>query len=881
MVEGYSVPLYLLYQMAQGIYNLGLEGGRRFSSGAVLSDELMVYRHARQNFQTASGYLQTPQSSSLRFKLVDETGITEPLPPPVFYRLSQPLEKQLVQASLIPWQPSVDPGSAGSLVLPAGSGGAAALQVNIGQYDHDQWAVILWSEEFISLHLLDEAPEFHENYDPGQSIPKIEDILTRHGRPLYYLGEDESGENEDIHTQSIRHWLPYLKAIFGIEVFAYKKDGLWYLVFKTGKSVVIFSFDELEQKFFESLGRVSGGGVPIITATRTPAIPKAKTKLTGNRRGKSFKKTKTKPNYGQAIEQTISDSGEKPGTIAPKPAKEYDGLPCPFCDYVTTVRNKERCATLLEHIFHCHHKSAVFCPVFNCHKVITSEEELLSHAQTMKQSVPAKLCCPKPWCHFNSQAKRATKGLWRHRKICSAESARIRVSPEFQTAVAIYMGHRRLLTGTRRGSKNGSLDYRCRICQNHIKDPSTLVAHMGAVHQTPAILCPVPNCVFIFNTVQECREHIAIVRALSQKLDLYCHSNELCHYAALNCKVLTRHHCQLSEDSFVSNLLKCQVNGCSFKARDRKELLTHCQSICKGNLPHTAAECPRKYCHASYSYGVYGHTQNRDALARHTRTYHSREFHQRRKVSHYAQPYLWDMSGLKQALALLEGECSVENALLSIEGALAWRVTTTSSEDSQPIVSETQPDPVAEYLDEPAIDVDIDIEQGTLGITMDYPDTTGLDTQEELSEPDDPSGDTPVIVDASDIHGKGVFAKRNIARYQFIARFRGRMTTSRTYWDLSHCLFIQDMNGRWVLIKPSPDNPLKFLNHRDKANAVFHNERPAELYALEDIAEGTEITVNYDGVLPENLDWDDMKDTVDAESDLKVLDFQQKERREK
>lgn len=852
MAEGDSASLYLLYQAAQVTDHFGLKSREGLSPGPVLSDEVTVYRNNLQNFQVVPDKLEIPQPSPPRFELVDETGISEPLPPPVFFHSQHPpLNKPFVRASLTSWQRYDD--SRTHPLLSDSADEAAALLVSIDKNNHDQLSVILWSDQFISLHLLDEDSEAPETYNNRYDIPAIEDILTRHGRPLDNTGEAEFEENESPQTQSIRHWLAYLKASFGTESFAYKKNGLWYLVLRMGETVIIFSLYELEEIFFENLGRLSGSAVPMIMATGSPANPKKKSKVAGNRRGKSFKKTKPKQNHQQAIQQTIKDSGKKLLFATARKTMKTTRVFCRFCNYEPTGRKSQRRTKLLEHVFQKHHKKAAYCSVHRCNECITSQEELRSHARALKQEVSEHLCCPNPCCHFHSNARGKKIILENHQKICSVNSVLKEISPQFQVATAIYMSHRKLLNSRTRNSEAGLISYNCLVCNNHTKEPTSLVSHLGAVHQTPAITCPMSGCAFIFNNKQECREHIRIVKTLSQKLGLHCDSNEFCHFAAFNSKCRSDHDCKQTEHSFKNNQLHCQVNGCSFEADNKRDLLEHCRKMKNEDRPHYAAECNRQFCHAFYGYDhKLAYTENTKSLEQHTRTYHSREFHQRRKVSHYLSPHLWDMSGLKQALDLLEGNSSLESTTDYMGLALSWRLVAKTPEIPAPSVDETKPDPVAEYLGDNAM------EQGSIGITLDYQDIVDPKEQEELADQEDPSGDTPIIVDTSEIHGQGVFAKRDIARYEFIARFSGKMTTARTHWDLNHCLFIQDKNGRWVLIKPAPDNPLKFLNHREQANAVFHNEHPAELYALEDIHEGEEIFVNYEGVLPEQLDWADM-----------------------
>jgi SET domain-containing protein len=86
--------------------------------------------------------------------------------------------------------------------------------------------------------------------------------------------------------------------------------------------------------------------------------------------------------------------------------------------------------------------------------------------------------------------------------------------------------------------------------------------------------------------------------------------------------------------------------------------------------------------------------------------------------------------------------------------------------------------------------------------------------------------------------GLGVFAARDFAAGEFIARFEGTETAQRTRMSL------QFGPGRHV--EPGENHPLRFLNHACEPNAAFGNgEGDRDLHALRDISAGTEITIDY------------------------------------
>lgn len=90
-----------------------------------------------------------------------------------------------------------------------------------------------------------------------------------------------------------------------------------------------------------------------------------------------------------------------------------------------------------------------------------------------------------------------------------------------------------------------------------------------------------------------------------------------------------------------------------------------------------------------------------------------------------------------------------------------------------------------------------------------------------------------VYVDDSPIHGKGLFARRHIAKGEILGSVRGE----RTSRNGDHVLWI---NERWG-IKVTCD--FRYINHSDNPNAVYYDT--LEVCALRDIHPGEEITHNY------------------------------------
>jgi SET domain-containing protein len=94
-----------------------------------------------------------------------------------------------------------------------------------------------------------------------------------------------------------------------------------------------------------------------------------------------------------------------------------------------------------------------------------------------------------------------------------------------------------------------------------------------------------------------------------------------------------------------------------------------------------------------------------------------------------------------------------------------------------------------------------------------------------------------VQVRRSSIHGRGLFAVRPIAAGEYIGTFSG----PRAEQDGMHVLWVwpdddSDAVGR------VGQNVLRFLNHTAAPNTAFDG---FDLYALDAIPSGTELTIDY------------------------------------
>ena len=96
--------------------------------------------------------------------------------------------------------------------------------------------------------------------------------------------------------------------------------------------------------------------------------------------------------------------------------------------------------------------------------------------------------------------------------------------------------------------------------------------------------------------------------------------------------------------------------------------------------------------------------------------------------------------------------------------------------------------------------------------------------------------DQAYFVAKSPIHGRGLFAARNIPKNTLIEAIEG-MPTKR---DGSHVIWSEDKRGNESGIRIT--NACRFVNHAKKPNAGFFG---LELWSVRAIKKGEEITHNY------------------------------------
>lgn len=92
----------------------------------------------------------------------------------------------------------------------------------------------------------------------------------------------------------------------------------------------------------------------------------------------------------------------------------------------------------------------------------------------------------------------------------------------------------------------------------------------------------------------------------------------------------------------------------------------------------------------------------------------------------------------------------------------------------------------------------------------------------------------PVYVKESAIHGKGLFAQRNIKKGELIGQFKYKPAKK----DGMYVLWVTEDNGYQVL------DDFKYINHSNKPNAAYYDD--FTVMALKNIKKDAEITHCYD-----------------------------------
>ena len=100
----------------------------------------------------------------------------------------------------------------------------------------------------------------------------------------------------------------------------------------------------------------------------------------------------------------------------------------------------------------------------------------------------------------------------------------------------------------------------------------------------------------------------------------------------------------------------------------------------------------------------------------------------------------------------------------------------------------------------------------------------------------EPDLDQLFYVADSAIHGKGLFARADIAADAYLGSYDGPETRDNGM----HVLWVQEPSGEWI--GRDGRNLLRYINHDRSPNAEFDG---FDLYAIRDIQPDEEITIDY------------------------------------
>ena len=95
------------------------------------------------------------------------------------------------------------------------------------------------------------------------------------------------------------------------------------------------------------------------------------------------------------------------------------------------------------------------------------------------------------------------------------------------------------------------------------------------------------------------------------------------------------------------------------------------------------------------------------------------------------------------------------------------------------------------------------------------------------------------VVEDSAIHGRGLFARTEIEKGEYLGEYDGPHIESEEDND-SHLLWAEMEDGRWI--GRDGKNILRYLNHSAQPCCEFEG---FELYAIRNIEPGEELTIDY------------------------------------
>ena len=657
----------------------------------------------------------------------------------------------------------------------------------------------------------------------------------------------------------------------------YQSNGVWYVVVYLGKLVFITPLWEL-QDYLSGLifyALLYSGELPVYQAGRTQS-QKTPVKSLPNDQAPAAKKRKLQKKFIPGKEESYRISKKGKGVqkkqsleIANKPAPK--GRPCPLCGKKIVLKMmKGWSRSMRGHILTEHRQLAVSCPVINCYQVFTGEQQYVEHVRQKKSCCPTPYQCRHEYCHQEISSRKRVRS--HESNVCKGQQLPKLLTPGYQKAFNLFMSKHKMNNCMYRVQNSEKLlctrchspDTRCH------QTTRNALRHLSEVHGASGFACSTRSCLFILDSLTAWENHVQIIRSVAKKFDFYTHrENPFCHYFTGILTSMSDHKKNCRANIPETLPLKCLVSQCTVTCPSLTALESHCEQLRTSHSGDDTYEyvCDQPYCHWSMSKGYAARRNQDNQLVRRHKAWHQERNDKQllfKPASRYLPDSYWNMAVFNEVLRLLHDSPEpVTSEISCLSGMIQLRTTlgaTSVIEGEEPVADTT----------ESIIELGCPPEQ-TMQLEQEI---EFLRRQSGNGYSYRPEGNgKSLMVLKSQVQGLGVYAKQKIRSHHFIARFTGTIKSLIKGWQAMHCLSVQRQDDMWITIKPGKNNPLRYLNHSNQPNAVFHNNRRGELYALRDIVEGEEITIDYNWVEPESWDWTVMNAPEEGLS-LLLADFE-------
>lgn len=788
------------------------------------------------------------------------------LPPLAFQNKNLPgnLLIQTIQASAFNWHEAGI--SKLGKWLPATLPGSNAVAIPFYLRDKQRDKIPAWlvmTDHYVGVHPATKNDIDHFAYPDSEFIPWVDEIILDRNnvystRSPNRLSETEPNRERLTAKSFQEQFCSYHSCVI------YLSNTTWYVAIKINSELIIFPIPPILNKYFLSYS----GELPVYRAGRSASdknTSKAPVEI------KSSGLQKSKQPVCRTIDQKKGGRVRKPNRLKPTGfTRRGEKPPCPVCGQMFKVKYRENwLVRMREHIATSHKKLATKCPTRDCQSIFIDNETFVKHVKEQKRKCSAPAQCSNEFCHLPIAAEKSRQIHEEDR--CTGRHLPKQLSVIHQKAFDLVMSRYKIINSQVSGTKEKIY---CTLCHSPSKiqshTPRMMLQHLANCHRSIGFPCSTIGCLYILDSVDCWSEHVKKIRSLAKELELHYHEeNTDCHFISMSYTSLYTHkvRCDAGPPTALFSI-SCRVYSCPYTCETAEALKSHCKEIQDKNNPDERFEyvCSDDYCHWSLTKVSamkrnQGGRQVTEHIVEHqTRATKKEDFS---LASHYLPRLFWDMTVFNNALQLLSHpEMAQVNSIFHLSGAVQLQlcidpISTTA--DDQPSAPEAE-----EVIIELRCSSDEQekLEQEVIILGIEPGTGSFFDPQQ--------SGKALVVM-KSYIHGQGVYAKQDIKAHYFIAQFTGKVKKTNV-WKNTHCLSVQRKDGLWLTIKPGKDNKLQYLNHSKEPNAVFHNDRLSELYALRDIYEGEEITVNYDWEEPEDWDWSKMI-TPDESCDIEFAGF--------